>query len=97
MSEQIKQFLKDCNLDKSTFFYHTLIENSANLTSIELALFSQLSNIKNDLRIIGEKVQDDANWRGAVTTALVGPGSEEISRGRALEIIAELKNGKVVE
>ena len=52
---------------------------------------------KNDLRIIWEMAQDDANWRGAITTALVGPESEEISRGRALEIIAELKNGKVVE
>lgn len=94
MSERIKQFLRDCGLDESIFPYHTLIKDSSNLTSIELALFSQLSNIRNDLRVIGEKAQDDANWRGAITTALVGPGSEEISRGRALEVIAELKKGR---
>jgi len=57
------------------------------LTRTELNLLMSL----NDLR---EKAQDDANWRGAVTTALVGPGSEEISRGRALEVIAELKKGR---
>jgi hypothetical protein len=54
------------------------------LTRTELNLLMSL----NDIR---EKAQDDANWRGAVTNALVGPGSEDISIGRALELIGELK------
>lgn len=58
--------------------------NGDDLTRTELNLLMSL----NDLR---EKAQDDANWRGAVTNALVGPGSEDISIGRALELIGELK------
>lgn len=77
MTDQIKKFVKGCNGD--------------DLTETELSLLVELNNLRNELEILREKAADDSNWRGVVTNILAGPGSEDISIGRALELIAELK------
>lgn len=79
MTDQIKKFVKGCNGD--------------DLTRTELNLLVELNNLRNELEILQEKAADDSNWRGVVTNALVGPGSEDISIGRALELIAGLRKG----
>lgn len=79
MTDQIKKFVKGCNGD--------------DLTRTELSLLVELNNLRNDLESLREKAVDDSNWRGAVTNILIGPGSEDISIGRALELIAGLKKG----
>ena len=79
MTDQIKKFVKGCNGD--------------DLTRTELNLLVELNNLRNELEILREKAADDSNWRGVVTNALVGPGSEDISIGRALELIAGLRKG----
>jgi hypothetical protein len=79
MTDQIKKFVKGCNGD--------------DLTRTELSLLVELNNLRNELEILREKAADDSNWRGVVTNALVGPGSEDISIGRALELIAGLRKG----
>ncbi len=77
MSEHIKKFVNGCDGD--------------DLTKTELNLLVQLNNLRNELEILRDKSTDDSNWRGAVTNALIGPGSEDISIGRALELIAAKK------
>jgi hypothetical protein len=79
MTDQIKKFVKGCNGD--------------DLTRTELSLLVELNNLRNELEILREKAADDSNWRGVVTNILAGPGSEDISIGRALELIAGLRKG----
>lgn len=67
--------------------------NGDDLTRTELSLLVELNNLRNELESLREKAVDDSNWRGAVTNILIGPGSEDISIGRALELIAGLRKG----
>lgn len=53
--------------------------------------FDCIKHLKAEIERLRADGADNHNWRGAVTHALQPNAPEDISRGRALDIIAELR------